>query len=112
MTKSGIERDLKNSPYITTINYGKNCITYVFSSMTAKTKFEDQIEAYRKEVTESLTNRFRIKFFVGKDLSDVNLYRKIERRGFLIVVNGDDITWLGEVEYNGLNLCKKNSLKK
>lgn len=109
MTSSGVERDLNVTPYVSVINYygdNKHSIAYAFSSKATQTKFEEEIYANREFINYSLHSRFRIKFHVGDDLCDLNLYRKLERRGFLIKLDGDEITWLGQVEYNGRQVCK------
>lgn len=108
MTKSGVERDLRRSPYTTNIMYGKKNVTFCFSSATCKMRFDEAIETNRKEISESLTARFKIKFHVADEFCDVTLYRKIERRGFLICMEGVEIKWLGELTYNGTEVIRKN----
>lgn len=107
MTKSGVERDFVKSPYIVSLNYGVNEIDYIFSSPYAMEKFKNEYEINRKYIHESLTNRFRMKFYISDDFCDINLYRKIERRGFYIVVNGRAIEWLGNLEYDGQKVIAK-----
>lgn len=107
MTASGVERDLNVTPYVTIISYDESHkIGYAFSSKTTQAKFEQEIESNREFIRYSLHSRFRVKFYVSNDLCDLNLYRKLERRGFLIKLDGDDVTWLGQVEYNGRQICK------
>lgn len=108
MTSSGVERDLTVTPYLVDIKYPDKTMVYCFSSMNSKTLFERKIEEHRAEIKESLTNRFRILFSVSDDFCDLDLYRRIERRGFLVKMEGDNITWLGQVEYNGQRVIRKS----
>lgn len=109
MTRSGVEWDLRKSPYATTISYrDDHAISFVFSSATVKARFDEAIEDNRSEIKDSLSNRFRIKFKIADDMCDLSLYRKLERRGFLIYVNGSVVEWLGNVEYNGRQVCLKS----
>lgn len=108
MTKSGVERDLRRSPYVTNLMYGNKNVTFCFSSATCKMRFDEAIESNRKEIRESLTARFKIEFKVANEFCDITLYRKIERRGFLICMEGVEVKWLGELTYNGIEVIKKS----
>lgn len=108
MTISGVERDLKVTPLTTVIEYGDRLVCYCFSSYTVQQKFEKELETHRAQIKESLTNRFRISFNVSDDFCDLDLYRRTERRGFLVRFGEDEVTWLGQVEYNGQRVIKKN----
>lgn len=107
MTNAGIERNLECTPYIYTLEYGTRQIKYHFSSHSTREKFIDMIDDNRREIYESLSNRFRMKFFISNDFCDVTLYRKLERRGFLIIVGEEEIRWLGQIEYNGRGVIVK-----
>lgn len=105
MTKSGIERDLKITPYYLKLNYPNgNEITYYFSSQLSLDRFDSNLGINRKTLRESLLNRFRIKFKLADDFCDLQLYRRIESRGFRIVINGSEVEWLGRLEYSGQKL--------
>lgn len=108
MTPSGVERDLYKSPYNITVDYSNgHSITYVFSTPYSKDRFEIQLEENRKAISESLTNRFRMKFYISDDFCDITLYRKIERRGFHIIRDGRVTEWLGKLEYNGQRVIER-----
>lgn len=104
MTSSGIEHDLKVTPYVTKVMYGKNTYEFYFSSINGMKRFERDLEQNRIYINESLTRRFHMKFYVANAFCDVQLYKKIESRGFRIIINGSVVKWLGELEYNGKEL--------
>lgn len=108
MTKSGVERDLKKTPYVAIISYHNKKVTYCFSSHTALTKFEQDLEKNRAEIKESLSARFKIEFFISQDFCDIILYKKIERRGFLIYIGEDEVQWPGELIYKGIQVTQKS----
>lgn len=104
MTKNGVEANLARSPYKATVYYGKRVITYYFSTNQQREKFFDGFEENRTFIKESLENRFKIKCYIADDFCDLNLYRKLERRGFYIEIDGRPIQWAGNLVYNGEKL--------
>lgn len=80
ITRHGIYKDLSQSTYLTV----KEGNTYYFSSMLYKDKFLQKYEENRKTINESLSNRFDFTIKLNM-LCDIALYKKIEKRGFLIV---------------------------
>lgn len=105
MTSSGIEYNLDLSPYRAEEVYPNgNKIVFYFSGDLGLRKFTEKKEINRKELNESLSNRFRMKFKLSPDFCDVQLYKKIERRGYLIHFNGRRIEWQGKLKYSGLRL--------
>lgn len=91
LSPRGICYNLKESPY--TISTGD--IVFYFSSEFYRQKFEEEADAHRLKISESLSNRFDLKLSF-KNMADIVLYSKIEKRGFYLTYKG--------VEYN----CKKN----
>lgn len=78
-TKSGIEYNLKYSTY----HANFDGVNFIFSSQLHLSKFLKQREINNKNISLSLTHRF--KFDINAQiLSDIYLYQKIETRGFLI----------------------------
>lgn len=108
MTRSGIEVNLKNSPYGVDINYGSRIIKYMFSGISSMTKFQNKIEENRQFLKESLTNRFKINFYLSDDFCDMILYKSIEKRAFLVYIDGRPIEWQGNLEYSGQRIESKN----
>lgn len=84
-------------------------IEFYFSTELNLKKFRERIIENRKKINESLSNRFSLEI-VNENLSDIILYRKIEKRGFLIVNDrGEKIEWPNQIKLNGEKLIKKES---
>ena len=82
-------------------------IEFYFSTELNLKKFRERIIENRKKINESLSNRFSLEI-VNENLSDIILYRKIEKRGFLIVNDrGEKIEWPNQIKLNGEKLIKK-----
>lgn len=102
MTPSGIEYRLEISPYYVNVEYHNgNKIAFYFSSELGKRKFSQGLEENRQAIHESLTNRFRMKFKISPDFCDLQFYKRIERRGYLIIFNGVKMEWQGKLVYSG-----------
>lgn len=105
MTRNGIFYNLELSPY--TLNY---CgYIFYFSSKLHLKKYKEKINNYHEIITESLSNRFGYKINIEL-LSAINLYLKIESRGFLIYdyEMGVYLNCVKQVELNGGKLIKQN----
>lgn len=83
LSRNGIAYDLKHSPYKSIYNYNGVLLEYVFSSKTYMEKFDLRVDENRSKISESLSNRFGVKY-ENHLLSDLALYLKIEKRGFLL----------------------------
>ena len=123
MSKSYLSRrkiayDLNTSPYYTDVYYSsgsfkitdvsnEQTITFIFSSETYLRKFTEQLQENRVKISESLSKRFG--YSIKCDLlSDLRLYISIEKRGFLILVNGEKCDCLESIILDGQNLTTKN----
>ena len=95
-SRKGIFYDLSISEYRLPVNG----ITYVFSSQLHLNKFKERLKENRKAISQSLSNRFNIHIDLST-LADLVLYRKIETRGFLIVVKEDNVECLNDITYAG-----------
>lgn len=82
ITRNLIFYDLENSPY--TFNTGR--IVYCFSSKLHLCKFKKQILENRDTCRTAFENKLKIECDIA-DLADINLYEKIETRGFLLKCN-------------------------
>lgn len=92
MTKNGIVYNLAKSPYFTSTNG----ITYYFSSKLHLQKFINRDLNHKQIVTQWLFNKF--KFFVNfQVLIELDLYKRIETRGFYIMYNGRPLTQITEL---------------
>ena len=107
LTRANICYNLRESPYFHKVDYGNDeVIEYVFSSELYKEKFINNLSINRKNINNSLTNRFGFEINVDK-LADIKLYSGIEKRGFLIRKESD-IECLNDIILNGLKLIIRN----
>ena len=107
LTRSGIAYDLNISPHIHEIDYKDNKIKYIFSSNLYKEKFIEKLEENRKQISEGLSKRYGFKI-MNHIISDLKLYSKIEKRGFLIEANEERYECLNIIVLDGLNQIVKN----
>lgn len=102
LTVRGIAYDLELSPYKSEIIYNQEKITFKFSSKMYETKFNDKLVENRNKISTSLSNRFG--FNISNDLlSDIILYSKIEKRGFLIISEKEKYRCLSSIKLDGHN---------
>ena len=81
-TKNGIELNLKESEFI--FEY-KN-LKFYFSSKLYLNKFKEQINQFIEMENTKIINKYKVRIDLINYLS-VSLYKKIEKRGFLIYDN-------------------------
>lgn len=81
LTKRGIELDLEESKYKLTYNG----LTFYFSSLFYLKKFKNEIQFFVDNETKKLYNKFKVHSDYTLLLS-IALYKKIEKRGFRILV--------------------------
>lgn len=91
ITRNGVCYDLNISSYRHTVGN----LTFVFSSQLHLNKFKEKVKENRDIINYSLTKRFNFHIDVS-ELADIVLYRKIEKRGFLIVTS------------EGQEICQRN----
>ena len=105
LTRSGIAYNLEDSPHMTAIDYPTCQITYIFSSDLYKRMFLEKLEQNRQDINKSLTNRFGFPI-VNNILCDIKMYLTVEKRGFLILVDGLDIHSPNDLILEGYNITK------
>lgn len=108
LTRSKIAYDLSISPHRLSVSYGENSLEYVFSSELYKKKFLEKQKHHRETINNSLSRRFGVKI-KNSLLADIKLYTNIEKRGFLLLMNGDEARCLDNLELDGENLTLRNS---
>lgn len=107
MTRNGIEINLSITPYRSVILYDNDQkIEYRFSSEFYKKKFDLEYGGNRYKINNSLSNRFNIPI-ENTILCDVVLYKKIEQRGFLIILDGEEL-WQDQIKLIGDRLTRKS----
>ena len=105
LTRSKIAYDLTISPHKHCVEYGDLNATFIFSSDLYKRKFTEKQKENRDNINNSLSNRFNI-FCVFNILADLKLYSMIEKRGFLLYVNGEKFDCLNSIKLNGVSLTR------
>ena len=108
LTRSNIAYDLEFSPHMVTMPYGVNEeLTFIFSSELYKNKFMEKRESNRAQIEQSLKKRFGIAI-KAEILADIRLYTTIEKRGFLIVKEGEKIKCLDNLKLDGERVTYKS----
>lgn len=85
-TVRGIYHSLDESDY--TFKYDD--LTFVFSSKLYLTKFMGNYKEYLKEHTAKMESEFKSTFYAD-ELILIQLYRKIEKRGFRVLYNNEPL---------------------
>ena len=101
LTRSNIAYNLEVSPHSAEMRYcGGQYLTFIFSSELYKNKFLEKRQENREYIEQSLKKRFG--FVINAEiLSDIRLYTNIEKRGFLIVKEGEKIKCLNNIILDG-----------
>ena len=111
LSRRNIAYDLNISPYESIVLYPENTqtvkIIYVFSSELYKRNFEEKLKEHREKINQSLSNRFGYDIRCDK-LADLKLYTTIEKRGFLILQDGNKFECLNSIVLDGVSLISKN----
>lgn len=107
LSRRGVTYDFKTSPYVFETSYNNDKIVFVFSSKLHYNKFNEKYLIARDKIATSLSNRFNLNISFNI-LSDILLYRKIEKRGFLIKYNDEVVEWLNIIELDGQMKILKN----
>jgi YHS domain-containing protein len=91
-----IYRDLKKSPYKIIVNN----IEFIFSSEFYKNKFKENVDNFIENFKLEFESRFQLKVDLKKYASIV-YYTKVEKRGFLIVVDSEVVEWQKNIILDG-----------
>ena len=107
LSRNGIAYDLSKTPYTHTIKYRNELeVIYSFSSRLYVENFKNRLEEHRSKINESLSNRFGL-VVVNELLSDIVFYSKTEKRGFYLLVNGEEYKCLSTIKLIGENQIYK-----
>ena len=85
-TRNGIIYDLSKSHYFVELNG----VVDVFSSMLSVRKFKERYGCHRADLSKRFNYHFGVESVIFT-LSDLILYKSIEKRGCLIKIGGEDI---------------------
>lgn len=107
LTRAKIAYNLYKTPYTLERVYEGQTIKYHFSSELYREKFESRTEENRYNLDFSLLNRFG--FVINSGLiADLRLYSSIEKRGYLISVNGEYVECQSNITLDGLKMTLRN----
>lgn len=102
LTRSKVAYNLEISPH----RYRVHGLEYVFSSELYMNKFIEKRGENQEKINESLSKRFGFNILLPI-LADLKLYNTIEKRGFLIIMNGDKIRCPSDIILDGNSLIMK-----
>ena len=108
LTRAKIAYNLHISPHIVEVDYEGKKVTYHFSSELYTNKFLSRMKDNREIINESICNRFGININLDI-LADLKLYNTIEKRGYLISIDGEQIECQNIITLDGLKLTTRNS---
>lgn len=105
-SKNGIWYTLADSPWWVMNYYDGAIIRFYFSSETHFNRFKREVNACESRMTATMSKR--IGCFIDMRIpAAIQLYRRVENRGFYIVVESDD----GTKEYTCLDQLELDGLK-
>ena len=100
LTRGRVAYDLNASPFRLVMQYESEEIEFMFSSKLYLVKFYERHKENREKINQSLSNRFGFAVNVP-GLADLKLYTTIEKRGFLIIKDGEKIECLKSLILHG-----------
>lgn len=107
LTRSNIAHDLNISPHYAVVSYPDGYIKFVFSSELYKNNFRTRLQEHRASISQSLSKRFGFDIKADK-LADLKLYTLIEKRGFLILIDGEKCDCLDNITLDGQILTMRS----
>lgn len=105
MTPHGVVYDLRNSPF----TVQRNGLEYKFSSVKHREKFMNEVRIREEWLADSMSRRFKMDVRFDQ-LADLQLYRQVETRGFIVVhlETGKVIDDSWQVQYDGMIINGEN----
>ena len=107
LTRRGVAKELTNSPYIFTELINKDKFDFYFSSRLHLNNFIGKRATNYNMIYNHIYKRFKFKVDC-RALADLNLYKKIETRGFYIKCNDKEFICPGNIILNGESKMKKS----
>ena len=107
LTRANISYNLHTSPHSVAVVYQDQTVTFHFSSELYTIKFKERLNTHREEIAASLTNRFGVNVYPDI-LADLRLYKTIEKRGYLISIDGENIECQENIILDGLRMTAKH----
>ena len=107
LTRNGVAKDLSNSPYIFTEIINGQRLDLFFSSKLHLKNFSDRRNANYQMIYNYIYKRFKYQIDC-RILADLNLYQKIETRGFYVKLNKEVYLCPNNIILNGESKMKKS----
>lgn len=107
LTRRGVCYDLNESPYTFTLNYDDKDISFHFSSEFNKDRFTKNYEKFREYYNTSLSKRFGVTIN-SNELCDIKTYLTYEKRGFYLIIDGEEYSCLENLHLVGMMITKSN----
>lgn len=107
LTRAKVCYNLHNTPYQLQVNYGEQEVTFCFSSNLYKDKFIEKLSNHRKEINNSISKRFGVTI-KADFIADLRLYTSIEKRGFLLLIDGVKVECQNNIILDGLKMIARN----
>lgn len=86
----GIYYDLKESEYFAFLTINNELITFYFSSLFNRKRFLNKMTSFTHDENLKLTINYNVNIDATKLLL-LSLYKKIEKRGFRVLINNEEI---------------------
>lgn len=107
LTRAGVSYNLHKSPHLLDMEYEDTRVIYHFSSDTYRIKFLSRCGENREAINQSLSKRFGFNIKVDL-LADLKLYATIEKRGFLISIDGEFAECQNDIILDGQRVTTRN----
>ena len=107
LTRNGVAKDLSKSPYIYTVITESDVLHLYFSSKLHLNNFVEKRNDNYNMIYNYIYKRFKYRVDC-RMLADLNLYTKIETRGFYIKINHKEYVCPDHIILNGESKTKKS----
>lgn len=107
LTRNGVAKDLSKSPYVFTEFIGDKRLDLFFSSKLHLRNFSEKRQENYNMIYNYIYKRFKYQVDC-KMLADLNLYHKIETRGFYVILNKEVYLCPNSIILNGESKMRKS----
>lgn len=107
LTRNGVAKELSKSPYIYTVITKSDVLHLYFSSKLHMKRFSEKRSDNYNMIYNYIYKRFKYQVDC-RLLADLNLYHKIENRGFYVKLNKEVYLCPDNITLNGENKMKKS----
>lgn len=104
MTRSGVEHDLRISPFKYELHNGHYRFVYHFSSQKVLDRYVEGLDQYMSATISGLQARFRMHCFIDISFLATVYYHRMEKRGFYMEIDGMPVTHVDDLRYDGVSV--------